>query len=104
MLEVHWDTWVKDEDWAWLVERGINSVRIPVRMLRVVLKVRSAVLTYSLYTLQIGYYHLCGADPSVVKNTAFEDFGYVFAGAWARITRAIETANEHGIGVLLGLF
>ena len=52
--------------------------------------------------LQIGYYHLCGVDPSVLSNTAFRDFEYVFVGAWARITRAIETAGSHGLGVLLG--
>lgn len=79
-LETHWDTWIKVEDWAWLVEKGINTVRVP-----------------------IGYYHLCGADPSVLTNTVFHDFEYVFTGAWARITRAIETASQHGIGVLLDL-
>jgi glucan 1,3-beta-glucosidase len=52
---------------------------------------------------QIGYYHLCGADPSVLRNTAFHDLEHVFTGAWARITLAIETARHHGIGVLLGL-
>jgi glucan 1,3-beta-glucosidase len=53
--------------------------------------------------LQIGYYHLCEADPSVLRNTIFHDLEYVFTGAWTRITRAIEMARHHGIGVLLDL-
>ena len=31
ILERHWDTWITDTDWAWLAEKGINTVRIPVR-------------------------------------------------------------------------
>ena len=34
ILEHHWDTWVTAQDWAWLAERGINTVRIPVRQYR----------------------------------------------------------------------
>ncbi len=30
VLEPHWDSWIKDEDWRWIKERGFNSVRIPV--------------------------------------------------------------------------
>jgi aryl-phospho-beta-D-glucosidase BglC (GH1 family) len=30
ILERHWDTWMTEEDWAWISERGINTVRIPV--------------------------------------------------------------------------
>jgi len=30
ILEKHWDTWITEEDWAWMAERGINTVRIPV--------------------------------------------------------------------------
>lgn len=29
-LEKHWDTWITDEDWQWIVNRGFNTVRIPV--------------------------------------------------------------------------
>ena len=32
ILEHHWDTWVITEDWVWLAARGINTVRIPVRL------------------------------------------------------------------------
>jgi len=31
ILERHWDTWITDSDWAWIAERGVNTVRIPVR-------------------------------------------------------------------------
>lgn len=31
ILEHHWDTWIVEEDWKWLSEHGINTVRIPVR-------------------------------------------------------------------------
>ena len=30
ILEQHWDTWITEADWAWLAEKGINTVRIPV--------------------------------------------------------------------------
>ncbi len=33
ILEQHWDTWVTDQDWAWLAGHGINTVRIPVRLI-----------------------------------------------------------------------
>ncbi|KAG6813861.1 hypothetical protein H0H92_006268 [Tricholoma furcatifolium] len=79
-LERHWDTWITEDDWHWISELGINTVRIP-----------------------IGYYHLCGADRSVLSGTAFQDFESVFSGAWSRITKAIETANRYGLGVLIDL-
>jgi hypothetical protein len=30
ILERHWDTWMTEEDWVWISEHGINTVRIPV--------------------------------------------------------------------------
>ena len=30
ILERHWDTWITEEDWLWISEHGINTVRIPV--------------------------------------------------------------------------
>lgn len=30
ILEHHWDTWITDDDWNWIRERGFNSVRLPV--------------------------------------------------------------------------
>ncbi|KAJ7643382.1 glycoside hydrolase superfamily [Mycena polygramma] len=43
ILEAHYDSWITESDWAWIADRGLNTVRIP-----------------------IGYYHLCGADASVL--------------------------------------
>ncbi|KAI0821809.1 glycoside hydrolase, partial [Trametes gibbosa] len=79
-LEHHWDTWITDADWAWLAEKGINTVRIP-----------------------IGYYHICGADPSVLDGTDFANLAPIFAGAWARVTNALASAHRSGIGVLFDL-
>lgn len=30
LMEHHWDTWVTDDDWNWIKQRGFNSVRLPV--------------------------------------------------------------------------
>ena len=32
ILEKHWDTWITEQDWEWLSDNGINTVRIPVRV------------------------------------------------------------------------
>ncbi|KZT07056.1 glycoside hydrolase family 5 protein [Laetiporus sulphureus 93-53] len=31
ILEQHWDTWITEDDWKWIADKGINTVRIPVR-------------------------------------------------------------------------
>ena len=31
VLEHHWDTWITEKDFEWIAERGLNSVRLPVR-------------------------------------------------------------------------
>ncbi|KIY50259.1 glycoside hydrolase [Fistulina hepatica ATCC 64428] len=80
ILEEHWDNWVTEGDWQWISGRGFNAVRIP-----------------------LGYYHLCGADPSVLEKTDFADYYDVFCGAWARVTNAIVSANRYGLGVLIDL-
>ncbi|KAF7357012.1 Glycoside hydrolase family 5 protein [Mycena venus] len=80
VLEVHYANWITESDWAWISDRGLNTVRIP-----------------------IGYYHLCGADSSVLTGTDFENFSDVFSGAWVRLIQAIETAQRFGLGVLLDL-
>jgi hypothetical protein len=33
ILEEHWDSWMRDEDWNWIKDHGYNSVRIPVSAL-----------------------------------------------------------------------
>ncbi|KAF8196914.1 glycoside hydrolase [Mycena galopus ATCC 62051] len=80
ILEAHYDSWITEADFAWISDRGLNTVRIP-----------------------IGYYHLCGADKSVLLGTDFENFFDVFSGVWVRLIHAIETAQRFGLGVLLDL-
>ena len=55
-----------------------------------------------LNTLQIGFYHVCGADHSVLRGTEFADYESIFGDAWNHILNAIVTANKYQIGVLLG--
>jgi glucan 1,3-beta-glucosidase len=31
-LEEHWDSWIKEDDWKWIVENGFDSVRLPVSL------------------------------------------------------------------------
>ncbi|KAH7908898.1 glycoside hydrolase family 5 protein [Hygrophoropsis aurantiaca] len=80
VLENHWDSWITEDDFKWLSEIGINTVRIP-----------------------IGYYHLCGVDTSVIQGTDFREYGMVFEGAWSRVIKAVETAQRYQIGVLIDL-
>ena len=51
---------------------------------------------------QIGYYHLIDIMPNAVKGTAFDGLEAIFQGSWAKILRAIETAEKRGCGVLIG--
>ncbi|TDL25342.1 glycoside hydrolase [Rickenella mellea] len=80
ILEKHWDSWMTDEDWKWLSEHGVNTVRLP-----------------------IGFYHVCGKDASVLEGTDFAHLYSVFSGAWGRILNAIDIAMKYGIGVLIDL-
>jgi aryl-phospho-beta-D-glucosidase BglC (GH1 family) len=29
-LEQHWDNWITDDDWQYIVDCGFNTVRLPV--------------------------------------------------------------------------
>lgn len=51
---------------------------------------------------QIGYYHACGIDRSLLDGTEYAPYYDVYRGAWSRVLGAIETARRHGIGVLIG--
>ncbi|GMK55779.1 hypothetical protein CspeluHIS016_0208350 [Cutaneotrichosporon spelunceum] len=80
LMEHHWDTWITDADWEWIRGRGFNSVRLP-----------------------IGYYHLAGPYPDVLKGTDYAPYAGVYEGAWQRILSAIDTAGRYGLGVLVDL-
>lgn len=56
----------------------------------------------SLDHTQIGYYHLCSLDRTLLSGTNFHGLDSVFEGAWIRLVQAVETAQLYGIGVLLG--
>ncbi|KAJ2927928.1 hypothetical protein H1R20_g9164, partial [Candolleomyces eurysporus] len=80
LLEKHWDTWITQREWNWMASVGVNSVRLP-----------------------IGYYHVCGADRSILNDTDFFPYYSVYEGAWRRITQAILTASRMNMTVLIDL-
>ncbi|KAG7531295.1 hypothetical protein FFLO_04473 [Filobasidium floriforme] len=82
VLERHWDNWIGEDDWKWIVEKGFNTVRLP-----------------------IGYYHLSNpnACPACLKKTDFEPFAQIYEGAWPRIEKAIQDAGRWGLGILIDL-
>ncbi|KAF8597905.1 glycoside hydrolase [Ceratobasidium sp. AG-I] len=77
LLEKHWDTWITEDDFAWLQQTGVNTVRIP-----------------------IGYWSL-GRD--YCQGTPFEQVANVYDRSWPRILRAISWAEKYDIGVLVDL-
>ncbi|RXW13139.1 hypothetical protein EST38_g12715 [Candolleomyces aberdarensis] len=81
LLEKHWDTWITQREWNWMASVGVNSVRLP-----------------------IGYYHVCGADRSILNDTDFFPYYSVYEGAWRRITQAILTASRMNMTVLIGTY
>ncbi|PWZ02928.1 glycoside hydrolase [Testicularia cyperi] len=85
MLDNHWDNFINQDDLQWMVDHGINTVRIPV-----------------------GYFHFLAGHPdeqvrSLLKGTDYEKHAPVYQGAYSRIQRAVETAAQRNIGVLIDL-
>lgn len=76
----HWQSFVTEEDFRWLAQKGVNTLRLPV-----------------------SYYHLAGLDPSLLNGTPYEPFKDIYTPAWELITRAITLARSRGLGVLLDL-
>lgn len=77
ILERHWDTFITEDDFAYLQSIGINTVRLP-----------------------IGYWSL---GPLFMIGTAFESVSAVYENSWNRVLRAISMAEKYGIGVLVDL-
>ncbi|CAL1704947.1 unnamed protein product [Somion occarium] len=77
LLERHWDTFITEGDFQYLASIGINTVRLP-----------------------IGYWNL---GPDFCKGTPFAKVAAVYENSWPRIVRAINMANDAGIGVLVDL-
>ena len=79
-LERHWDSFITEDDFAWLSGIGINTVRLP-----------------------IGYWHVGTDQDEWNMGTAYEPLRTHYAGAWPRILRAVNWASKHNIGVLVDL-
>lgn len=78
-FETHWREWIKDDDWAWLKEVGVTSVRVP-----------------------IGYWMVHGAK--FADGTPFEEYSSVYHNAWDIFKDVvIGKAAAHEIGVLVDL-
>ncbi|KAK9371085.1 glycoside hydrolase superfamily [Lipomyces kononenkoae] len=73
----HYDSFINDEDWNWLVRNHVNAIRVP-----------------------LGYYVL-GRD--FVKGTPFDKVAGVYEQAWRKYKGMIEIARSHDIGVLVDL-
>ncbi|KAK0567076.1 Glucan 1,3-beta-glucosidase 3 [Tilletia horrida] len=76
-LEKHWDTWIREDDFAKLAAIGINTVRIP-----------------------IGHWSV---GPFYALNSRFEPWADVYQFSWRYIARAINWAAKYDIGVILDL-
>jgi aryl-phospho-beta-D-glucosidase BglC (GH1 family) len=78
-MEDHWQNYCSDDDWKWLNERGIQSVRIP-----------------------IGYWTVNGG--SFAKDTHFEKIAAVYSNAWEILKKNyIEKAKQFNISILVDL-
>lgn len=78
-LQKHWMNFCSDDDWLWLKENGIQSVRIP-----------------------IGYWMVAGGK--FTKGTSFDKISEVYANAWAILKEHyIEKAKNYQISILVDL-
>ncbi|CDK28504.1 unnamed protein product [Kuraishia capsulata CBS 1993] len=78
LLESHWSGYASNEDWDWLKNAGVNSIRIP-----------------------LGYWHVDGGK--FVSGTNFEGVKGVYSNAWKYYTDLIKKAGEYQIGILVDL-
>ncbi len=79
-LREHWDTWISEDDFAWLAGHGFNAVRIPVG--------------HWIFGSASGYpYHeRYGANPRPYVDGGIE-----------RLDHAFDWAEKHGLMVLIDL-
>ncbi|KAK9431955.1 glycoside hydrolase superfamily [Lipomyces doorenjongii] len=73
----HYDSFVNNADWNWLVEKHVNAIRVP-----------------------LGFYVL---GPDFVKGTPFDKVSGVYEHAWKKYKGMIELARTNNIGVLIDL-
>lgn len=78
-LEKHWKSYCSDEEWNWLKQRGVQSIRIP-----------------------IGYWVVNNGN--FTKGTSFEKVREVYQNAWNILkSHYIEKAKDYKISVLVDL-
>ena len=79
-LHEHWDTWITEEDFAWIADHGFNAVRIPVG--------------HWIFGPSSGYpYH---------KRFGADRHPYVDGGI-ERLDKAFDWAEKHGLLILIDL-
>lgn len=74
--ENHWKSFITDDDWKFMLDRGVTCVRLP-----------------------IGFYSL--SDPSLLEHTPFSHYADVYKTSWEHVVSIIHKAAEHHIGVLI---
>ncbi|CAD1812556.1 Cellulase (glycosyl hydrolase 5) family protein [Candida parapsilosis] len=78
-FENHWNSYVTDDDWKWLADHQVNSIRLP-----------------------IGYWDVDGGN--FTSGFKFEKYKAVYANAWSIIKKKyIEPALKHQISVLVDI-
>lgn len=77
-FEQHWISYCEEDEWKWLKDNGVQSIRIP-----------------------IGYWILGG---SFTKGTSFEKVSDVYKNGWEIFkTFYVDKAKEHNISILVDL-
>ena len=79
-LREHWDTWIAEEDFAWIADHGFNAVRIPVG--------------HWIFgpSSDYPYHKKYGTDPHPYVDGGIE-----------RLDRAFDWAEKHGLMILVDL-
>lgn len=76
-LEQHWRSYANDDDWHWLKDHGVTTIRVP-----------------------LGYWHV---GEQFTTGTPFEKLARVYKAAWPVFKELVQKANEYDIGVIFDL-
>jgi aryl-phospho-beta-D-glucosidase BglC (GH1 family) len=99
-------SWITDKDFDALKERGINTVRLPVSPLLPSphTSLTDRVSTSSSVTLcrQVGYWTVGKANCNC-EDSKFWPYIDKYEGQWSYVLKAIDWANQRGMGVLIDL-
>ncbi|ODV77474.1 glycoside hydrolase family 5 protein [Suhomyces tanzawaensis NRRL Y-17324] len=78
-FEDHWNNYITEDDWKWLEDHEVTSVRVP-----------------------LGYWEIGGGK--FTKGTKFEPYSEVYSNAWDIFKKKfVETAANHSISVLVDI-